>query len=532
MIILGLAIATSQHHAAALVIDGQVVGAVEEERLNGIKAYGWHPPGRPQANLLNTDGLAIGSAVCRQSVNLLLGRRGLGLEDVDIIALNGIPFRFQPTRECVREGRYVFVPHHLAHAAAVARPSPFDRGNVLTVDGRGEYETAAFFSYEGGELVRQRELPAGDGCSIGGVYETVTRVLGFGPNGQGQTMALASLVEGDPGRVAEAFQVNAFDDYTIDEHALQRLSQARMAGATRLDGPEGQGLAADLQAALENALVALARDGMASNPSDRILLSGGVALNCCANSKIRDELGVDVWVTHAAHDAGTALGAALEAAHLVGEPPTSPISDAGLGPSFGREPCAKALSDAGLQGTENALPLAAERILRGDVLGFFQSGMEFGPRALGHRSIVAHAGRSGIADRVNRIKGRQPWRPFGPAVLAERALDVFEDDAFGPFMTFTTTVRDSMREKVAGIVHRDGSTRPQSVGADADPAWRRLIELVDEATGIPLVLNTSFNGRGKPIVCDPKQAIEEAQILGLDGLVLGDVFVDLPSKSR
>ena len=166
MIILGLAIATSQHHAAALVIDGQVVGALEEERLTGQKAYGWHPEGRPEANLINTDGLTIGDAVCRKSVNLLLNRAGVDLSDVDIIALNGVPYRYQPSRECVRDGRYIFVPHHLAHAASVAYPSPFSEGNVLTIDGRGEYETAAFFTFREGRLERRLELPAGGGRSI------------------------------------------------------------------------------------------------------------------------------------------------------------------------------------------------------------------------------------------------------------------------------------------------------------------------------------------------------------------------------
>jgi predicted NodU family carbamoyl transferase len=529
LIILGLAIATSQHHAAALVIDGQVVGALEEERLNGIKAYGWHPSDRPDANLINTDGLSIKHAVCRKSVNLLLKGQGLEFSDVDVIAVNGVPFRYQPSRECVRDGRYVFVPHHLAHAASVARTAPYESGNVLTIDGRGEYETAAFFTYDEGELVRRLELPAGEGRSIGGVYETVTRCLGFGSNGQGQTMALASAAIGDPRRLAEAFHIRSFSDYTIDEHRMQELAHRRLEEAS--DDKAKEQLASDLQAAMEEGIIALGRDAQSQFESDRWMLAGGVTLNCCANSKLRDALGVELWVTNAAHDAGTALGAALEAAHLLGEAPAQVLSDAGLGPSFNRSEAIGAIEVADLRWEEDSLSRAVDYLCEGRVIGFCQSGMEYGPRALGHRSIVAHPGWTGIQDRVNRIKDRQLWRPFGPSVLAEHALDFFEDDRFGPFMTFTTRVLPEKRDAVRGIVHCDGTTRPQSVTAHAEPAWRRLIEMFYERTGLPMVLNTSFNGRGKPIVCTPTQAIAEARALRLDALVLGDVFVDLVEET-
>ena len=512
-------------------MDGQVKGAVEEERLNGIKAYGWHPKGRPGANLLNTDGLTIGKAVCKKSVSFLLRRAGLTMSDVDVIAVNGVPFRYQPSRDCVRDGRYIFVPHHLAHASSVARASPYKEGGVLTIDGRGEYETAAFFTFRDGALERRLELPAGDGRSIGGVYETITRVLGFGPNGQGQTMALASHAVGDATQLSGAFQIRSFNEYTIDEHRVQELAQRRMQGIQDGDGVVGRQLAADLQAAMEVGIVALGRDGLSRFPSSNLMLAGGVALNCCANSKLRDELGVNVWVTHAAHDAGTAIGAALEVAHLLGEPTQDAIRDAGLGPSYTDEDIEVALKRCGLRAESGGLGTAVNRLSRGCVLGFFQTGMEFGPRALGHRSIIAHPGWPGIAERVNGIKDRQLWRPFGPSILAEYALDYFEDASFGPFMTFTTTVRPEKREQVAGIVHCDGTTRPQAVSADADTPWRRLIEGFHEVTGIPMVLNTSFNGRGKPIVCSPDQAINEAVILGLDGILLGDLFVDLANKS-
>jgi len=153
--------------------------------------------------------------------------------------------------------------------------------------------------------------------------------------------------------------------------------------------------------------------------------------------------------------------------------------------------------------------------------------MEFGPRALGHRSIVAHPGSPGIQDRVNGIKDRQGWRPFGPSVLAEHADEWFEDTAFGPYMTFTSQVVEEQRARVAGVVHVDGSTRPQRVDETGDATWRQLLEEFHRRTGIPMVLNTSFNGRGEPIVCSGKQSIQTAMRLGLNGLYIEGQLVDL-----
>ncbi len=528
MIILGLAIATSEHHAAALVVDGQVVGAAEEERFNGLKHYGWAPPGAPGANLINTAGLALSDAVCRGSVGWLLERAGITIADVDVIAVNGIPHRWLGARECVRSGRYLFVPHHLAHAALAARTSPWPVCNVLTVDGRGEYETAAWFTYRGGELRRRAELPAGQGRSIGGAYETVTRVLGLGAHGQGQTMALAAFAPGDAEALAGVFQVRGFDDYTLDEGALQELGRVRVGDAS-VATPAARALAADLQAGTEAAVVALARAGQVSDPCAQWAIAGGVGLNCRANTVLAEALGVDLWVPSAPHDAGTALGAALEAAHQLGEPPCGLVASAGLGPDACEATCARAIAAAGLRpvACDDAIAGAASRLADGQVLGWVQGRLEFGPRALGHRSIVAHPGHPGVQDRVNAIKSRQRWRPFGPSVLADAYDDWFEPGPSGPFMTFTSTVRPARRSAVAGVVHVDGSTRPQVVGPEAHPAWRRLIEAFARHTGVPMVLNTSFNGRGEPIVRGPEEAIASARRLQLDALVLGGSLVEL-----
>jgi len=531
LIILGLSVATSEHHAAALVIDGQIVAAAEEERFNRIKHYGWSPDGRPGANLINTPDLSLNDVVCRGAVAWMLGEHGLELADVDVVALNGIPHRHLGAREPILDGRYAYVPHHLAHASLAVRTAPIPVRHALTVDGRGEYETAALFEVDGTTIRRQAELPAGDGRSIGGAYETVTRALGFGPHGQGQTMALSAYAQSDPSRLAAAFRVDGFDRSTLDERLLQALAADRVSGGDAFASADARALAADIQAAIEHAVVSLARDAHPEADAGWAI-AGGVALNCRANSVLRDALNAPLWVPSSAHDSGTALGAALEAAHVLGEPACQPLQTAGLGPEATPAACEAALAAHGLapavtEGGAALLDAALERLVEGRVLGWVQGRMEYGPRALGHRSIVAHPGLAGVQDRVNRIKERQSWRPFGPSVLAEHAEAWFEDASFGPFMTFTTQVRAERREAVAGIVHEDGSTRPQRVDQHAEPAWRQLIERFHGATGIPMVLNTSFNGRGEPIVCSPEDAIVSAQRIGLDGIVLGPYLLDL-----
>jgi carbamoyltransferase len=165
VIIVGLSVATCEHHAAALVIDGQVVAAAEEERFNRIKHYGWSPPGRPGANLINSADLSLDQVLCAQAVSWMLTERGLCLGDVDVLAVNGVPFRHLGARDPVTEGRAMFIPHHLAHASLAVRTAPWPIQHALTVDGRGEYETAALFTVRGQDIVRLRELPAGEGAS-------------------------------------------------------------------------------------------------------------------------------------------------------------------------------------------------------------------------------------------------------------------------------------------------------------------------------------------------------------------------------
>jgi carbamoyltransferase len=537
--ILGLACATSLHHGAALLRDGALIGAVEEERFVRRKGYGYSPPGRPDANLINDLEITLADALPRQSVDWLLGQAGIGLDDVDFIAVNGIPAqhretygaleRHRPPR-IITEGRYVFVPHHLAHAASTYRLSGLDRATVITIDGRGERETACAFAGEGDALRRGLEVLVGDEGSIGGAYETITRILGFGPFGQGSTMALGPM--GRP-----AYDLRQL--FELESHRRVRISEtglsAAFAGLSRtIDGPIADAhrdLAASAQAALERSVLAFVREVVAARPAPGpVCLAGGVALNCAMNALVaRLPEVTEVFVVPAAHDAGTAIGAALEAAaHVGAPPPRRRLRTAGLGPAYDEAACAAALARAGLtpRRQDDVAAEVATRVADGKVVAWFDGPLEIGPRALGQRSLIADPRRAELHPRLNAMKGREPWRPFAPSILAGHEAELCAGAFDSPFMLFTFPVLPERRAEVPAIVHVDGTTRPQSVHPDVLPRYARVIEGFRALTGLPLVLNTSFNGRAEPIVCTPDHAVDCFRRLGADALVLGDLLVE------
>jgi pyruvate-formate lyase-activating enzyme len=253
-----------------------------------------------------------------------------------------------------------------------------------------------------------------------------------------------------------------------------------------------------------------------------------VSLNCKANDLLRTTLGAErVWAQPGANDAGTAPGAAAEAWHQLTGLPLAPMTTASLGPAFDDDTIQAALDRAGLAWQRVADPatFAAERLAAGEVVCWFQDRLEFGPRALGARSILSDPRNPDHHARVNRMKDREAWRPFGPSVLAGHEGDWFEDAFDARFMLFTQVVRPAQRERVPVVVHGDGSTRPQVVHAETHPRYHRLISAFHERTGVPMVVNTSFNRRGEPIVHKPDDAVEAFEALGADWLVIGGFAV-------
>ena len=516
---LGLAVTTMQEHAAALLEDGSVAGAVEEERLSRVRHHGWSSKVRPGSTLASDPTVCLEEVLCRRAAGALLSPRGLTLDDMDVIAVNGIPARYRRAYRAhesgepipvLRAGRVVYVPHHLSHAASAWRLSGQKDSWVLTVDGRGDRETAAVFRGSRGRLRRVAEMLSLTDRSIGGVYETVTRLLGFGSHGQGSVMALASF--GRPAYdLARFLSRRARGAYSIHERGLAERFKAlaRAPGAPLKSGHEN--LAASLQAALEKTVLGILKDAGVPRGAS-LCLAGGVALNCRMNELIRRTFRPRaMFVQPAANDAGTARGAALEAAALAGAPAApQALRHACLGPAFTEDEARAALEHAGLayERPSSAAREAAALLAKGEVVCWFQGRAEFGPRALGARSILADPRRADMHARVNRIKDRESWRPFGPSILAGREEEWFEDGFDSRFMLFTRRLRRGRAARVPAVAHVDGTSRPQSVHAEASPVYHELLSAFDALTGVPMVLNTSFNRRGEPIVCSPRDAVD------------------------
>jgi carbamoyltransferase len=534
MNILGLSVATTEHHAAALVVDGQLVAVVEEERLSRVKHHGARPRAEVEANLCNDSSIRLEEVLCRRAVASVLSIGGLETGDIDRIAINGLRPEMMPADTRARPpiisldgGRIVHVPHHLCHAASAWRLSGMPAAAVLTMDGRGERETAAWFEGRNGSLRRRWDVLYGDGHSLGGCYETASRMLGFGPYGQGALMALAA--GGTPSvDLSDALHVVSHTERTLDFRRLQDLLEPFRRAPEEPLTPLHADAAASIQVALEEAVLALVQEGMDTTPSDALCLAGGVALNCRLNRRILEETGVQqLFVQPAAHDAGTAVGAALEVAALEVEPPAAPLRTAAWGPSPDEQTIADALEGAGLVAQRVADPavVIARHLMEGRIVCRLDGRMEMGPRALGQRSILGDPRRPQTRLRLNRMKGRESWRPFGPSVRAEDVYDWFEEPIQSPYMLLTSRVRESQREKVPAIVHLDGTSRPQIVERRSLPAFAAILDAFHEATGVPMVVNTSFNRGGEPIVCTPADAIVCWRALGAEVLQMGNFIV-------
>ncbi|MEZ4267679.1 MAG: carbamoyltransferase C-terminal domain-containing protein [Myxococcota bacterium] len=535
--ILGLASTTLQNHTAALVRDGVIVAAVQEERLRRRKQHGWHAPGRPGVTVVSDPTIPLADAWPRRSIAEVLRIAGVTFDDIDFIALNGIPARWFPTYGLtgterppvtLRDGRTYLVPHHLTHAASAYRPSGMDEAFVFTVDGRGERETATFFEAGRDRVLRRSfDVLCHEDSLIGGVYEYFTTILGFGHHGQGSTMGLAAM--GEAGYDISAFlSARSRDDYSIHDRGIEEAFGHFARGRHEPIRDEHIRLAASVQAALEDTVLRFLEDGLAGRKAKNLCLAGGVALNCQMNQRIRTALGVEnIYVQPAAHDAGTAVGAALEVHfELTGEN-GAPMEHAYLGPSYSDARIAEAIKTFGLVASRphDLARDVAERIAAGEIVCWFQGKMELGPRALGARSILSDPRSRAVAERVNLLKGREWWRPFGPSILAGRESEWFETPFHTPFMLFTLPVRPERRERIPAVVHADGTSRPQSVVRSTNARYWDVISQFERITGIPMVTNTSFNTAHEPVVCTPEDALASFMDLGADCLAIGDHLV-------
>jgi carbamoyltransferase len=548
--------------AAALVVDGEVLAACEEERFTGIKHAKEPSPDNPHRlpehaircclDQAGVDASAIDLVV--YSFDPRLRRAKLGADWApDPIWEETFLQRLEevgPTAEKVLgrslRGRLKFVPHHLAHAASAYYPSGFERAAILVIDGIGE---AACSTLARGEGARIRTIETiWHPHSLGFLWEMVSMHLGFSRYDAAKVMGLAAY--GDAKRFAMEFAsiVRLRDGgYEINPKVLwlglgpDNILEA-LFGPARTPGSELLGrhahVAAGLQAATNGAVIALLRQLTRKAPFEHLCVAGGVALNCVTNTLIKQsQLFADVFIPSAAHDAGTAIGAALaadgDAAARRGRHNATPY----LGPQFRRREILAAIKTVGLTPRHSMAPArdAADMIAEGRIVGWFQGRMEFGPRALGNRSLLADPRRWDMRDVINRkIKHREAFRPFAPSVLAEHAYEWFDVGSHSQsdeFMLFACPVKNDRRDLIPAVVHRDGTARVQLVRREANPRFHALISRFFSRTGVPLVLNTSFNDN-EPIVCTPADAIATFRNTGLDALFMGNIYLTAKRRGR
>ncbi|WP_026406143.1 carbamoyltransferase family protein [Actinomadura rifamycini] len=525
--------------AAALVVDGRVVAATEEERLSRRKHgkrpvpfSGWELPEKAARWCLDRAGLEPGDLdAVAYSYDPSLVEPDLDGHDANWERLRTLYARRAPNFLATAlpgldPGIVRFVPHHVAHAAsaALAAPGPGE-GDVLVLDGRGESHSHLAGTYADGALtpLHAQRLPH----SLGLMYEDLTEHLGFlRSSDEYKVMALASY--GEPRFLAELREhVAATGDggFAVAPVDWGSLAKARTADAewTR----DHADLAASVQARLEEVLLDLAGWLHGRTGSSRLMLAGGVALNCVANSRLA-EAGPydDLWVQPAAGDAGTALGAALHVARASGDE-IEAMPGADLGRGWDDDEIAARLDVAKIP-YERPADLAstvAEALAQDRVVAWFQGRSEFGPRALGHRSLLAHPGHAANVERLNDVKGREQFRPIAPMVSLDRAAEIFEGPLPSPYMLFVHDVRPEWRERIPAVVHVDGTARIQTVADDDEPLVARLLREFDRRTGIPVVINTSLNTAGRPMVDDPRDALECFGSAPVDLLAIGPFVV-------
>ena len=545
MIVLGISGGLGHDAAAAVVVDGALEATAEEERFTRVKGA----PGLPAVT----------------AAKYCLSAAGIGFEDVDILALAWDP-ALEPANGSLRQRVRAFlrheyfrdhqppevvpVDHHLAHGAASYHLSGFERAAILVVDGTGEVKATTLAEGRGPEIRVLRALDPAE--SLGFMYSAATRHIGLGKRGEGKTMGLAPY--GKPVYELDGVRLTA-DGYTLGlrrpdgvpvgqwwgpvrDQWLTRFAEAmgvrnqisyrwhddtgRVRRAAELP-PPFLDFAASVQSTLERVILHLVELITKETGCRNLVLAGGTALNCTTNGLIRRSGMVDdLYLFPAANDGGTAAGAALHVAAQHGELPVRRLDHADLGPSFSAARLRASLARLGLRFEEldDVGAAIASLLCDGQVVGWFEGRMEIGPRALGHRSILADPTLAGSHARVNAIKGREPWRPLAPSLLWEDAQRLLGLSCPTPFMLEAVEVSDDVAGRIPAVTHVDSSTRPQTVTSGGSDQFVEVLRGMRRNRGLGAVLNTSFNLEQEPIVCSPADAVRTFFASELDALVM------------
>lgn len=436
-------------------------------------------------------------------------------------------------KELEYQGDIEFTEHHFSHAASTFYPSPFNKAAILTVDGVGEWTTNQMFEGSGNEIepLNRIEFPN----SIGLLYSTITAYLGFMVNNdEYKVMGLASY--GEPiyrDEFNKFLTVNEDGSYQMDQDYFSYSYQRKMwsekleelLGEPREEGEElsqrHKDIAATLQKILEEVLLNQVNHLYDITDTENLCMAGGVALNSAANGRIKEEMPFDnIWIQPAAGDGGGSLGAALERA------PESnyEMNNVYLGPEHADKELKKLAENEGLQveeaEREELMERAVSLLTEGKVIGLYQGRLEWGPRALGNRSILADPRKEEMIDTVNKkIKFRESFRPFAPTVLEERSEDYFDINGESPYMLFVHDVLEGKKDEIPAVTHTDGTSRMQTLKQETNPFYHDLIGKFEEETGVPVLLNTSFNLKGMPIVNRPKEAIDVLKRSDMDSIL-------------
>jgi len=571
MIVLGLSGSLTHDPSAAIFIDGELVAAAEEERflrdkhaknrwpyhaarfcldfaevkpeqidyvafpfaemgfthpgrLHFAKRY-WYAPDRALDALFN------GNRHFRRN------RRGI----LQLMADLGIDADKSP---------FIPVEHHLAHASSAYHLSGYEgKCAILGIDGKGEYATTFFGYGENGVIHKIKEFYDPD--SLGGVYGAMTQFLGFemldgefkvmgmAPYGNPEKYDFSRLLESD----GRNLKVNTDLVNVVGLRRYKDQNRGYYFSPKLIDwlGPKREGdeiddpyidYAASIQRLLEETSLKLVETylGDILRETGRLCFAGGVALNVKLNQRLMELPYVkQLFVQPAASDAGTAIGAASYVANARGEK-IKKLKHVYLGPAYTREQCLEAIREHPEKPHWEEIadvPKTGARILAdGNPLAWFQGRMEFGPRALGCRSILGDPSHRGVADRINaQIKYRERWRPFCPSILDTVAAEILQTDHPAPYMTFAFTVAEAWKKKIPEVVHEDGTARAQIVDRETNPRYYALLQELEKLRGVPVVLNTSLNRRGEPMICSPTDALNMFYGCDLEYLMLGDILV-------
>ena len=570
--------------SASLIVDGQVCCAVEEERFNRVKhgaaARVDNPHELPLASIrycLQQGDLVASDldAIC-YSFEPELRRRHWQLdpyaqpddwghprgESTFYNSLMDVQGALSELLQFDVAPRFHWVPHHLAHAASTYFPSAFASANILVVDGIGEDATALLAIGNGAEIEALTSISFPN--SVGFLWEKFSKFLGFSEYDAAKVMGLAGY--GNPAVYRQEFeQIVAYggsesfvESFTVNNDIVQ-FRQPDFSGLESLFGAidrsvgpgklqKGPDIAATLQEFTNTIMLGLAKQLYARRPSESLCLAGGVALNCQTNTVVKEQGPYrNIYIPSAPHDGGTAVGAALylhhsrNGARLNGHARRrtthSVMPHPYCGPSYSDEAITRCLEgqDRAFRKSTDVTLEAATWIANGRIVAWFQGGMEFGPRALGNRSLLADPRDPGVRDVLNRkVKHRETFRPFAPSVLEEECGHWFEMGRFSEsyrFMLFACAVHAHRLGEIPAVIHIDNTARIQTVNKEINPKYHQLISHFHHLTGVPMVLNTSFND-SEPIVCTPQDALNTFNKTGIDVLVLGDYIVERGSAGR